>query len=384
MLSKKFSLILSSLTVTLLTSGSYPSLAGDASAKGRVSDQYASGATSANLPHNFFNQPQSADVRNKPNVPHGIPAGGHNKPGHTTTGDTHPSQGTTTHSNPSKVDCPPGHEKGWIITEDTHRYMILADGTKIDLDHSGGTHHADHHSATSSHSGSTHHSQHGDKPGLDHSTLHPEPTPEELALEAKLKPVASHIFKRADPHNPTAEKRGEWGKALDGKVLGIWKHDPSVNATTDIISTGVKDKIKASEASTKGQHSKPEEKPAADKPAADKPAEDKPATDKPTDDNKPMNIPKAPPPPPKGGPKPAIGGKPVRKAPTVVPPDVVGTTGRTNTVQTDPTQGDKRVMSQGAANRAQTGLTGQEIPPADTSETGNPVPPPSGSTTPAD
>lgn len=390
MLSRKFSFIVGSLAITLLTSGSYSSLAGDASAKGRVSNQFASGTTSANLPHNFFNEPQSAEVRNKPNVPHGIP-GGHTKPGNATAAPTHSSHQPTassthvpTSTTHTRVECPPGHEKGWIIDEGTHRYMILADGTKIELGQGGATHHTEH--STPSHTGEP------------HDPLHPLPTKEELELEEKLKPIAPHIFKRADPNHPTAEKRGEWGKALDDKVyfrvLGIWKHDPSVNAKTDIIATSVKDRIKMHEEmkahhvkpATKPTHTtpKPENKPAEAKPTEDKPAEDKPAEEKPADD-KPMMIPKAPPPPPRGGPKATLGSKFVRKAPTVVPPDVLGTTARTNTVQTDPTQGDKRVFSQGAANRAQTGVTGQEIPPADTSETGKPVLPPSGSTTtPAD
>jgi len=79
--------------------------------------------------------------------------------------------------------------------------------------------------------------------------MHPEGrTPEQQKLEDELQPIIPHIFLRANPHSPTPNKKeGEWGKELHGKIyfrhLGNWVYDPSVKPT-DIVSTGVKDKIK--------------------------------------------------------------------------------------------------------------------------------------------
>jgi hypothetical protein len=206
------------------------------------------------------------------------------------------------------------------------------------------------------------------KPAEEHHTiphkpsLHPLPTPEEEALEAELKPIQAHIFKRADSNHPNAEKRGEWGKALHGKVyfkvLGIWKHDPSVHAATDIISTGVKDRIaKLNEASkTHHQPEKPTSKPTST--AAEGPA-DKP--DGPTTT------------PPSTGAK-----KPARSWPKVNVPDKAGLTeGRVQSATTNPTKGNELELGLGAPNRAQTGITGKPIPEADASESKPAVPPPS-------
>jgi len=220
--------------------------------------------------------------------------------------------------------------------------------------------------------GATHHHTPAEEPHKPAAkpSLHPLPTPEEEALEAKLKPIQAHIFRRADPNHPNAEKKGEWGKALDGKVyfreLGIWKHDPSVHPTTDIISTGVKDRIKAlNEAGKKQQQ--PTAKPTA------KPTE-KPANE-PTDAaEKPTTIP-TPPPPPSSS---TGGKKPAKQWPKVNVPDALGTTqGRVQSATTNPTKGNELEFGLGAPNRAQTGVTGKPIPEADTSESKPAVPPPS-------
>lgn len=224
-----------------------------------------------------------------------------------------------------------------------------------------------------------HHKPHEEHHVTPHKpSLHPLPTPEEEALAAQLKPIQAHIFKRADPNHPNAEKRGEWGKALNGKVyfktLGIWKHDPSVHATTDIIATGVKDKIKMfNQMGQIGQnphHSnhpapKPVRKPtpAAAEAPADKP--DGPTTAAPT------NVP-PPPVAPTGGKQPA------KRWPKVNVPDALGTTqGRVQSATTNPTKGNELEFGLGAPNRAQTGITGTPIPEADTSGSKPAVPPPS-------
>lgn len=208
-------------------------------------------------------------------------------------------------------------------------------------------------------------------------SLHPLPTPEEEALAAQLKPIQAHIFKRSDPNHPNAEKRGEWGKALNGKVyfktLGIWKHDPSVHATTDIIATGVKDKIKMfNQMGQQQQPQKPTPKPAR-KPvqAAEAPADkpDGPTTAAPT------NV---PPPPPAPQVAPAGGKQPAKRWPKVNVPDALGTTqGRVQSATTNPTKGNELEFGLGAPNRAQTGVTGTPIPEADTSGSKPAVPPPS-------
>jgi hypothetical protein len=209
------------------------------------------------------------------------------------------------------------------------------------------------------------HHKPNEHPVAPHKPAHPLPTAEEEALEAQLKPIQAHIFKRADPNHPNAEKRGEWGKALNGKVyfktLGIWKHDPTVHATTDIIATGVKDKIKMfNQMGQNPQHSqtptpKPIKKPAPT--AAEAPA-DKP-----------------------DGPTAAVttGSKqPAKRWPKVNVPDALGTTqGRVQSATTNPTKGNELELGLGAPNRAQTGITGKSIPEADSSESKPAVPPPS-------
>jgi hypothetical protein len=180
-----------------------------------------------------------------------------------------------------------------------------------------------------------------------HKPSHPLPTPAEEALAAQLKPIQAHIFKRADPNHPNAEKRGEWGKALNDKVyfktLGIWKHDPSVHATTDIIATGVKDKIKMfNQMGQKPQHSQ------------------------------------TPPPKPVRKPIPAAAESPEKRWPKVNIPDALGTTqGRVQSATTNPTKGNELEFGLGAPNRAQTGVTGKPIPEADSSASKPAVPPPS-------
>jgi hypothetical protein len=223
-----------------------------------------------------------------------------------------------------------------------------------------------------------HHKPAGEHHVTPHKPSHPLPTPAEEALAAQLKPIQAHIFKRADPNHPNAEKRGEWGKALNDKVyfktLGIWKHDPSVHATTDIIATGVKDKIKMfNQTSQNPQHSqtptpKPVRKstPAAAEVPADIP--DGPTTAAPT------NV--APPPPPSPA---STGGKPPAKRwPKVNVPDALGTTqGRVQSATTNPTKGNELEFGLGAPNRAQTGVTGKPIPEADSSASKPAVPSPS-------
>jgi hypothetical protein len=91
--------------------------------------------------------------------------------------------------------------------------------------------------------------EHHQDPGHHKPAMHPEGrTPEQQKLEDELHPITPHLFLRANPNSPTPNKKeGEWGKELNDKVyfrhLGNWVYDPSVKPT-DIISTGVKDKIK--------------------------------------------------------------------------------------------------------------------------------------------
>ena len=255
----------------------------------------------------------------------------------------HPTKDTT-HCPP----CPCGGVGGWVL-------LPAGPGTPC---HQGAAEEKTEEGVKPHHTDEEHHvTPH--KP-----SLHPLPTPEEKALAAKLEPIQAHIFKRADPNHPNAEKKGEWGKALDGKVyfkvLGIWKHDPSVHATTDIISTGVKDRIaKLNDANKKQQQpEKPTTKPIS--------------TASEASTAKPDGPPTAPPPPPTGGKKPA------KSWPKVNVPDKAGLTeGRVQSATTNPTKDNELEFGLGAPNRAQTGVTGKAIPEADTSGSKPAVPPPS-------
>jgi len=256
----------------------------------------------------------------------------------------HPTQQHPTHHDPAHSagsghcpPCPCGGVGGWVL-------LPAGPGTPC---HQGAAKEkTEEHHATPHHTAEEHHvTPH--KP-----SLHPLPTPEEEALAEKLKPIGGHIFRKADPNNPNAEKRGEFGKVLDGKVyfqhLGIWKHDPSVHATTDIISTGVKDRVKALNEANKTHHH-PEEPGGA----------------------------RAAPPPPPAHPT-TTGKRPARSWPKVNVPDALGTTeGRVQSAHTNPTKDNEREFGLGAPNRAQTGVTGQPIPEADASESRPAVPPPS-------
>lgn len=177
------------------------------------------------------------------------------------------------------------------------------------------------------------------------STPSHESKSSEEELITKLKAIKPHLYYRANPHHPTQEKRGEWGKALADKVyfkvLGEWVHDPSVNATTDIIETGVQAKKRALEAAMKKQQSSSE---------VSSPSES-------------HNAPEAKP----------TSNKNRKKWPTVSPAHALGTTARPNTVKTED---NTRNFSQGSANVAQTGVTGTTPTPADTSATGPAIPPP--------
>ena len=206
---------------------------------------------------------------------------------------------------------------------------------------------------------------HHHKPGA--KSLHPLPTAEQEKLAADLKAVPPHIYLRANPHSPDpTKKEGEWGKELNGKVyfkeLGNWIHDPSVK-TTDIVTTGVKARIRAMDAA-KGRPQSPQRaKPAvAARPAVapvEKPAEQEAPAERPAP---PSAAGKVPPPPPL-----PAGGAKAKNSWKVNVPDALGTTNRPNPVYTNPSQNNERQFALGAPNRAQTGVTGKPIPPADAS-----------------
>lgn len=141
---------------------------------------------------------------------------------------------------------------------------------------------------------------HHHKPGA--KSLHPLPTAEQEKLAADLKAVPPHIYLRANPHSPDpTKKEGEWGKELKGKVyfkeLGNWVHDPSVK-TTDIVTTGVKARIRAMDAA-KGRPQSPQRPtPAiAERPAEEPAAQEAPA-ERPAPPSRAGRVPPPPPPPP--------------------------------------------------------------------------------------
>jgi hypothetical protein len=219
MSSKKLSLLFSSFVTALIASSSHTTFAADPSQnipqKGNRTNQYASGATSGgSLPHDFFNSPQSAEVRKKPNVPHMMPP--QNKKPSKPIPDApigHNPSHTTAHN------CPPGSQKGWIITEGKQRYMLFEDGTKINLDHS---HHDD--------------------------ALAQTETEEERNLKRNplLTPAEETLRENIEKHGigSTYDRPGhgprEFGKEYEGKVYfkatpgtkgykpGLWEADPNV------------------------------------------------------------------------------------------------------------------------------------------------------------
>lgn len=217
-------------------------------------------------------------------------------------------------------------------------------------------------------------------------TLHPLLTPEEEQLERGLKPIAPHIYLRANPNSPTLEKKeGEWGKALGNKVyfkaLGKWVYDPSVNATKDIVATGVKDKAKRYEEALKKQQATPfrqarsqvsqaaagasqeaTEGGQAIAEGANQAAGGSQATE---------GVIPPPPPPPQ-----IKGGNLRKRWPTVQIPGALGTTERPNPVQTEPTMGGNPIPAQGRFNEAQTNIEQRnQARPAEPNEF-IPVPPP--------
>jgi hypothetical protein len=209
-------------------------------------------------------------------------------------------------------ECPPGMQKAWKIKDGNHQYMLMHDGTKIDLDHAG-------------------HPQHEkdevkeDSEEARNLRRNPLLTPEEEKLREE---VERHGI------GSTYERPGhghEFGKELNGKVYfkatsgtkgykpGLWVEDSNVKPK------GLSDK--------------------------NRPTVGRPMRAQHTPTNEPV------------------------KQPDHIKPGAVGLTARTNTAQTNPQTG-KVEMEQGRANVTQTGLTGGKEPTVDTSETKPPVPPP--------
>lgn len=246
---------------------------------------------------------------------------------------------------PRPPHCPPcpcaGGVKGWVL--------IPADTGMPCMKHPG-EHPPHHHKAGEPDaSAPPHHA--------DHKSLHPNRTEEEERLEEELKPIPSHIYLRVNPDDPTKEKKGEWGKALNGKVyfkvLGNWVHDPSVHATTDRVETGVKSRVKALEGSLKRHKPAPKPQPLAtetNKEATTQTASEETAA-----------VPPAP--------------RARKTWPKVNVPNALGTTNRPNVVRTNP-EDNERQFSQGSPNKAQTGATGESAP--NTSPPPPPPPPPPG------
>lgn len=265
--------------------------------------------------------------------------------------------------------CPAGGVQGWVLLPAGPGMPCMQGAGTV---HGANTHPSAASSATTGMNAATpeeaapQHSAH--QTATTHTTpkksMHPEGrTPEQEKLEVELKDVTPHIYLRANPNStPPNQKEGEWGKELNGKVyfrhMGSWLHDESVKPT-DKMTTGVKDKVKAlnatpSTSKTLGGTRATASKAAATKiPPADEPTTNAPSQAAPTSETTP------PPPPP-----PPAAGSPARKNwPAVTPPDVLGTTNRPNPVKSDPTKrGAPAVPAQGKVNRAQTNLDTRNAP----------------------
>jgi hypothetical protein len=322
MSSKNVSIVFSSFMVGLVASSSYTALASDQNIphQGNVTNQYASGATSGgSLPHNMFSAPQAPSTVNKPNVPHMMPPQRqtHNKPIPAAPAGHNPPHDTHG-AKPKSVDCPPGSQKGWKIKEGDREYIRLDDGTEIDLSKGGDD-------------GHTHNHAHAGKDETKQETEEERNLKRNPGLSPEDEKIREELEKSGIGSLYDRNGQKEFGKELNGKVYfktqvrakGVstekWEVDPNVKAK------GLSDK--------------------------NRPSVGKPRRVQPTPSNQPA------------------------KKPQHAEPNKVGLTVRTNTAQRNPQTG-KVELEQGAANVAQTGLTGGPAPHVDTSETGKAVPPP--------
>jgi hypothetical protein len=190
-------------------------------AQAQKSRVFHSGASSANTPHDRFNRPLTKEEVRSGNVPHFLPPN-QKKADKPTPVDKNPNP---THA--PKVKCPVDAQKGWIITEGHQRYMLLEDGTKIDLDHPGhGDKAHDHHKPSED----VVHQETEDERNLKRNPLL---TPEEEKLREEIeKHGIGSLYNRPDHSSP------EFGKELHGKVYfkatsgvkgykpGLWVEDP--------------------------------------------------------------------------------------------------------------------------------------------------------------
>lgn len=195
-------------------------------------------------------------------------------------------------------------------------------------------------------------------------SLHPLRTPEQEQLEIDLRPITPHIYLRANPDSPDpTKKEGEWGKALNGKVyfrhLGNWVYDPSVNATTDIIATGVKARAQAIEEALK-KHHQPQQRP---KPTPVTNAGQAEGASQAAEVISPT-------------PKPATSRGYQGKHWEVNVPGALGTTERPNPVKTEPTMGGQAIPAQGEFNGAQTNISDRNKTRAAEPNQFIPAPPP--------
>ena len=262
--------------------------------------------------------------------------------------------------------CPTGGVQGWVLLPTGPGMPCIqsggaAYGTNTHANTSAPT--TAEMNATSSEEASPHHTTHhtASTPVTPKKLMHPEGrTPEQEKLEEELKNVTPHIFLRSNPNSTTPnQKEGEWGKELNGKVyfrhMGSWLHDASV-MPADKVTTGVKDKVKALNATPSTSKTLGGSRPAASKAGASGPSAMKPATNTPE-----ATATTTPPPPPP--PAPTTSSTARKKWPAVTPPDVLGTTNRPNQIKTDPTKkGAPAVPDQGRVNRAQTNLEQRNAP----------------------